>query len=149
TPWSNGNYVVSSGVWNGSRGAVTWGNGSTGVSGTVSDVNSLAGSGYIVVLRNANYLVVNSGWNEDRGAVTWGDGNTGVSGPVSDANSLVGGNPRGGVGNFGITLLTNGNYAVRTVGWDGGRGRVTWGDRSTGVRGIVLAANSLRGEPGG
>src|SRR5207244_4639690 len=49
TPLSNGNYVVNSGFWNANRGAVTWGNGSTGVSGTVSDVNSLAGSGYIVV----------------------------------------------------------------------------------------------------
>src|SRR5260370_21691959 len=43
-PVSNGNYVVVSQLWNGNRGAVTWGNGSTGVTGTVSDANSLVGS---------------------------------------------------------------------------------------------------------
>ena len=41
---SNGNYVVESPCWNGSRGAATWGNGSTGMSGTVSAANSLVGS---------------------------------------------------------------------------------------------------------
>src|SRR6202007_598536 len=41
---SNGNYVVLSSNWNGNRGAVTWGNGSTGISGPVSDNNSLVGS---------------------------------------------------------------------------------------------------------
>src|SRR5262249_12541483 len=41
TPLSNGNYVVGFPSWNGNRGAATWVNGSTGVSGTVSETNSL------------------------------------------------------------------------------------------------------------
>ena len=44
TPLSNGNYVVESPYWNGNRGAATWGNGSTGISGTISAANSLVGS---------------------------------------------------------------------------------------------------------
>jgi hypothetical protein len=48
TPLSNGNYVVGSPYWNGGypngRGAVTWGNGSIGVSGTISGANSLIGN---------------------------------------------------------------------------------------------------------
>ena len=44
TPLTNGNYVVGSPYWNGRRGAATWGNGSTGMSGTVSAANSLVGS---------------------------------------------------------------------------------------------------------
>src|SRR5262249_1500879 len=65
---SNGNYVVRSPVWSGQRGAVTWGSGTVGVSGAVSDANSLVGSnpgdqvGYfgITALSNGNYLVVSA-----------------------------------------------------------------------------------------
>ena len=85
---SNGNYVVDSRFWNGSRGAVTWGNGSTGVSGTVSAANSLVGSnpgdyvGGVMVtpLSNGNYVVESPNWNGNRGAATWGNGSTGISG---------------------------------------------------------------------
>ncbi|MFN8440810.1 MAG: hypothetical protein U0175_08580 [Caldilineaceae bacterium] len=44
TALGNGNYVVSNPGWNSRRGAVTWGNGATGVSGEVSSSNSLVGS---------------------------------------------------------------------------------------------------------
>ncbi len=69
TALSNGNYVVSSIFWDhGSAtnaGAVTWGNGGGGTSGTVSASNSLVGShvndqvGYqgIIELSNGNYVV--------------------------------------------------------------------------------------------
>jgi hypothetical protein len=43
-PFINGNYLVQSQNWNGRRGAVTWGSGSAGVSGPVSQDNSLVGS---------------------------------------------------------------------------------------------------------
>jgi hypothetical protein len=148
---TNGNYVVNSASWNGNRGAVTWGNGTTGVRGVVSETNSLVGTnsgdlaGYIVALRNGNYLVVDEGWNGDRGAVAWGSGSTGIAGAISEANSVVGGNAKDAVGNYGVILLSNGNYVVRTLGWNGGRGAVTWGDSSTGVRGIVSAENSIVG----
>src|SRR5207237_8145368 len=102
-PLSNGNYLVGSPDWNGGRGAVTWGNGSTGISGTISDQNSLVGSspgdavgagiaplnlserGFVVtLLTNGNYVVSSSFWNgpyfNARGAVTWGNGTTGTSG---------------------------------------------------------------------
>ena len=44
TVLSNGNYVVTSLAWSGSRGAVTWGSATVGVSGIVSAANSLVGS---------------------------------------------------------------------------------------------------------
>jgi hypothetical protein len=41
---SNGNYVVDSPNWNGQRGAVTWGDGTIGITGTVDASNSLIGA---------------------------------------------------------------------------------------------------------
>ena len=98
---NNGNYVVASLYWNSNRGAATWGNGSTGISGIVSVANSLVGSnpgdfvgnGGITALSNGNYVVESPGWNGGLGAATWGDGSTGITGTVSAANSLVGSNP--------------------------------------------------------
>jgi hypothetical protein len=64
TVLSNGNYVVSSPEWNGDRGAVTWADGSTGISGVVSADNSLAGItfgdyvGRVYALTNGNYVVI-------------------------------------------------------------------------------------------
>ena len=103
-PLNNGNYVVGSPDWNGGTynglGAVTWGNGSTGVSGVVSDTNSLVGTNpsdkvgtFITPLSDGNYVVSSPFWNGGLGAVTWGNGSRGTSGPVSAANSLVGSNP--------------------------------------------------------
>src|SRR5262249_32460369 len=99
----NGNYVVSSSNWNGTRGAATWGSGTTGVSGVVSATNSLIGSSAgdfvgdgVFALQNGNYVVGSPSWNSDRGAATWGSGTTGVTGAVSAANSLVGTTPAAG-----------------------------------------------------
>src|SRR5207245_651756 len=133
-PLSNGNYVVGSPDWNRNRGAVTWGNGSTGISGTVSAANSLTGTnpsdyvgGYGVTrLSNGNYVVNSASWNGNRGAVTWGNGSTGISGTVSAANSLVGSNPCDPVGRSCVTPLSNGNYVVVSPSWNGKRGAVTW-----------------------
>ncbi len=44
TALTNGNYVVDSSLWNNGTGAVTFGNGMTGVMGTISSANSLVGS---------------------------------------------------------------------------------------------------------
>src|SRR5450759_3934516 len=63
---SNGNYVVESGYWNVSAGAVTWGDGATAgtrLAGTISSTNSVVGavSGSIsappTILSNGNYVV--------------------------------------------------------------------------------------------
>src|SRR5262249_41459994 len=115
---SNGNYVVVSANWSGNRGAATWGDGTTGVRGTVSEANSLVGSDTIdqvgstvTRLSNANYVVLSANWSGNRGAATWGDGTTGVRGTVSEANSLVGSDPNDQVGSA-LTRLSNGNYVV-------------------------------------
>ncbi len=98
---TNGNYVVRSQNWSGNRGAATWGNGASGISGVVSDQNSLVGSSAgdkvsyngVVALTNGNYVVASENWNGNRGAATWGNGASGSSGVVSDQNSLVGDSP--------------------------------------------------------
>jgi hypothetical protein len=149
---NNDNYVVSSLLWNGSRGAVTWGSGTTGVSGDVSDTNSLVGTdpndqvgSAVTVLSISNYVIQSPSWSGNRGAVTWGDGTMGVSGLISNANSLVGTNTTDRVGYDGITALSNGNYLARSPFWSESRGAVTWGSGATGVRGAVSADNSLVG----
>ncbi len=173
TALSNGNYVVPSPYWdNGSAadaGAATWGNGSTGVSGVVSATNSLVGSTAgdrvgdgsggpsVWALSNGNYVVTSPNWDNgtaaDAGAVTWGSGASGVSGPVSAANSLVGSTAGDWVGYYGVTALSNGNYVVRSPGWDNGAaadaGTVTWGNGTTGTAGVASAANSLVGGAAG
>jgi hypothetical protein len=162
TPLSNGNYVVTTPSWNGNRGAVTWGDGTAGVTGAVGAGNSLVGTNpndfvggfdgvtgtYVTALANGNYVVQSPGWNGNRGAVTWGDGRAGVTGPVAAANSLVGSSPDDlvGGGPYGfVTALANGNYVVVSAGWNGSRGAVTWGDGTAGVTGTVDASNSLVG----
>ncbi len=174
TALTNGNYLVGSPLWdNGAAtnaGAVTWGSGTTGISGVVSSVNSLVGSttndvvgmtwygDAITELTNGNYVVSSLFWNNgavtDAGAVTWGSGTAGVSGVVSSANSLVGSNVvdvvgDGGGGYSGVTALANGNYVVRSTNWHNGAvadaGAVTWGSGTAGVSGVVSSANSLVG----
>ena len=172
TALSNGNYVVASQNWGNGSGAVTWGSGTTGVSGTVSASNSLVGSmandqvgnatssafgspriAAVTALSNGNYVVASPYWSNGSlagvGAVTWGDGTKGVSGTVSASNSLVGSTANDSVGNLGVTALSNGNYAVASPYWHNGSlanaGAVTWVSGTTGITGTVSASNSLVG----
>ena len=149
---SNGNYVVDSSNWNGYRGAVTWGNGTSGVSGAVSASYSLVGSqtgdfvgDYVSVLSNGNYVVGSPNWSNRTGAATWGNGATGVSGEISANNSLVGSTAGDSVGGWGVDTLSNGNYVVVSPNWNGNFGAVTWGNGTSGVSGVVSANNSLVG----
>jgi hypothetical protein len=103
---SNGNYVVRSSSWDNGAvtnvGAVTWGRGTTGVTGVVSAANSLVGStagdfiglSFLTVISNGHYVVASPAWDNgaivDAGAVTWGSGTTGATGVISADNSLVG-----------------------------------------------------------
>lgn len=117
-PLANGNYVVSSPIWDfgavADVGAATWANGTTGLTGPVTASNSLygttaddqvgiqhpkrasftAGRSGITALENGNYVVPSMEWDSpsaaDVGAVTWANGATGVSGPVTMSNSLHG-----------------------------------------------------------
>ena len=164
TALPDGNFVVDSFFWNGGRGAVTWVNGTTGLSGPVSSLNSLVGTlpgattagdavglGDIYVLTNGNYVVSSPGWNGSRGAVTFGSGSAGVVGAVSAGNSLVGSSPGDRIGSVpqgsfdNIVNLTNGNFVVPSPTWNGNRGAVTWANGTTGITGTISAANSLIG----
>ncbi len=162
---ANGNYVVSSDVWDRgtvvNAGAVTWGSGTSGVSGVVSTANSLVGSqtqdrvgnGGVQPLVNGHYVVQSRNWANGAivgaGAVTWGSGTSGVVGSVSSANSLVGGRADDQVGFGGVVALANGHYVVISPYWNNGTiasaGAVTWGDGSLGIKGLVSSANSLVG----
>ena len=171
TALSNGNYVVASPAWDdivgptADVGAVTWGNGATGTSGAVTDLNSLVGttltdnvgSGGVTALTNGNYVVASPGWDDNIvptinvGAVTLGDGATGATvGAVTDSNSLIGTTDSDQVGVGGVTALTNDNYIVDSPFWANGAvpraGAVTWGDGTAGSTvGAVTAGNSLVG----
>lgn len=165
-PLANGNYVVASGAWdNGATtnaGAITFGSGTSGVSGEVSATNSLvgvtasdtlgqedrsvtplSGGGYVVSCQNCDIDgVVNSG------SVTVAP-STGISGVLSGANSL-----RGGIGamgtsnNFSVTALSDGNAAFVNSTWRTATantvGSVTW-IPATGITGVVDASNSFLG----
>jgi Repeat of unknown function (DUF5650)/Carboxypeptidase regulatory-like domain len=161
---SNGNYVVLSQQWDRGgitdAGAATWGNGTTGITGPVSDANSLVGSSPFdlvgtsgAALTNGNYVVSSPEWNDgsnlDSGAATWGNGAAGVRGEITPQNSLTGAGPGQEVGSGGITPLTNGNYLVSSPEWDAAgateAGAVTWANGQTGLAGQVTPANSLVG----
>ncbi|MEQ9667645.1 CHAT domain-containing protein [Coleofasciculus sp. G2-EDA-02] len=166
---TNGNYVVRSSNWDNpdtgatDAGAVTWGDGSVGITGEVTPTNSLVGTqtddqvgiGNVVVLTNGNYVVSSSFWNNpdtgasQAGAVTWGDDSVGITGAVTPNNSLVGTQADDQVGNGGVVALTNGNYVVSSENWNNGgltsAGAVTWGDGTTGITGTVTPDNSLVG----
>jgi hypothetical protein len=127
TALTNGNYVVSTQNWDNAAvanaGAATWGNGTTGISGTVSPANSLVGStasdnvgfGGVTALTNGQYVVRSQNWNNaavaDAGAVTWGNGTAGISGAVSTTNSLVGLVTSSGLGAIATDNVNNHFYA--------------------------------------
>ena len=166
-PLANGNYVVRSRMWDGAAadvGAVTFCNGTTGCTGTVSSSNSLVGttlndqaggSTGMVELTNGGYVVATRLWNgaaADVGAVTFCNGTTGCTGAISSANSLVGTALNDQVGSGVSVALTNGNYVVASPLWNGAAadvGAVTWCSGTTGCTGPVTAGNSLIGSSTG
>jgi hypothetical protein len=165
----NGNYLVFSPLWNGKRGAVTWGSGTAGVTGTISAANSLIGGGPgdavggrattfvsgVTALPNGNYVVVSPDFGGGKGAATWGNGTTGATGIVSSANSLVGSLAGDQVGNSfpNVTVLSNGNYVVNSPDWKGKLGAVTWASGTSGAsldgQHTLDAQNSIEGTVAG
>ena len=157
---TNGNYIVKSPSWSRDIGAVTFGNGMTGITGTISTDNSLVGTQRIgipqdrvgerqfAVLVNGNYAVASEKWFDSRGAVTFINGQTGITGEISAANSLTGSSPGDLVG-FSLSALTNGNYVVSSPSWDKGTianvGAATFCRGTIGCQGVVFAGNSLTG----
>lgn len=166
TALSNGNYVVRSTSWdNGAitnAGAITWGNGTTGISGLVSASNSLVGSqttdiigSYgVTALDNGNYMVISQSWNNgtivQAGAVTWANGTTGISGAITPSNSLVGSSINDRVGSGYIYSLANGNFIItsREIDYGGlaNSGAITMGNGSSGISGTINSCNSVLGE---
>ncbi len=165
----NGNYVVSSPAWDSgpatNAGAATFGSGSTGVSGAVSQINSLVGStaddqvgnAGITALSNGNYVVSSRDWDNgaasNAGAATFGSGISGISGAVSAANSLVGSTTGDAVGGAGVVALAGGNHVVSSPDWDSGAatnaGAATFAAGSIGISGPVSPTNSLVGSTTG
>jgi len=164
TALTNGNYVISSSLWDkggiSNVGAVTWGDGLGGTIGVISGANSLIGSKsgdnvgiVITALTNGNYVIGSPNWDNgttvtNAGAATWVNGSTGAAGTINATNSLVGPMPNDKVGTA-ITALSNGNYIVNSPTWDNGAtvdaGATTWGNGTSGTSGTVNAANSLIG----
>ncbi len=166
---SNGNYVVCSQSWdNGAivdAGAATWGNGTTGTSGAVSTANSLVGStggdhvgyGYpgLTALSNGNYVVSSFDW--DNGAIVERRGSdVGQRDDRHQRRGIDGQQPGGQhrprprrlrlpwrVGAEQRQLCG----AQRVLGQRRNRdaGAMTWGSGTTGLSGVVSAANSLVG----
>ncbi|MCU1396175.1 MAG: hypothetical protein JWM34_4603 [Ilumatobacteraceae bacterium] len=149
TTLSNHNYVVSDPAWSVGAskdiGAVTWGDGNSGVSGVVGTGTSLVGSAAgdsvgvrVLALTNGNYVVESPSWASggiaDAGAVTWEPGSSSGSrtiGPVSATNSFVGTTAGDFIGSDGVAL-SNGDYVIDSPGWNRAgaahAGAVTWRD---------------------
>lgn len=164
TVLANGNFLVSNPRWdNGSivdAGAVTFGSGDTGITGVVSENNSLVGTQAMdavgfpapLALRNGNYVVLSSGWDRgasvDAGAATFGVGSTGVAGTISSANSLIGTRAGDRVGARALALA-GGDYLVLSPLWDDGPlvdvGAATFASGIVGLIGEVAGNNSLLG----
>jgi len=106
TALSNGTYVVSVPDWdNGAiadAGAATFGSGTTGISGSISDANSLVGSTAedavssfgITALTNGDYVVSSPFWDNEAimnaGAISYGSGTGGTVGEITSTNSFLG-----------------------------------------------------------
>ena len=118
----------------GGAGAVFLYNGQTGAL-----ISTLFGAYFVTPLTNGNFVATGAA------SATWGSGTTGVNGTVSAANSLIAAGSSAQGTTVAVTSLSNGNYVVSFIGWNGNLGAVTWGNGTTGTTGIVSAANSLVG----
>jgi len=167
-PLRNGNYVVATPGWdNGgiiNAGAVTWGDGTQGVAGAISPLNSLVGTspydsiglgaGFgVTPLADGNYVIESPGWNHDGlseiGAVTWADGSAPIVGEVTPENSLIGVAGYDYVGGGGAVALPNGDYVVVSQQWNLGNtvgaGALTYVPGGGPWSGVVSIVNSLFG----
>ncbi len=164
---ANGNYVVISENWNLNRGAVTWGNGTTGTSGIVDVSNSLVGSTAsdyvgtegVAVLPSGDYVVATPHWTNPSsvivGAVTFRNGQSGAGAAISSSNSLVGIQSGDGAGldghnsnlGGGIYPLLNSDYIVRSSYFSNGNisraGAVSLSKPGTRLVGPISSQNSV------
>lgn len=112
TALTNGNYMVSSSTTdNGAivdAGSVTWGDGASGITGTVSLANSLMGSTLSdglsssaqTALANGNFIARTSTYDNgaisNAGSVAYMAGNAPIVGTLTPSNSVVGNTASGG-----------------------------------------------------
>ncbi|MFN0079729.1 MAG: choice-of-anchor D domain-containing protein [Prosthecobacter sp.] len=103
----------------------------------------------ILTLSNGNYLVVDPDYDApgpiaNVGAVSLYSGSSGAL-----ISTLTGSSSGDQIGSGGVMLLSTTAYLVQSPVWDNGAaanaGAVTWGSNSSGVSGVVSAANSLVG----
>jgi len=128
TVLTNGNYVISSPLWdNGldeNTGAVTFGNGEGGTVGVISAANSLIGAlpgrgmkQLVTPLENGNFVVQTGVASDDLGLfsgyLTVVNGTAPTTGIIDDANSLKGENPDYLLGYSTLIPLTNGNFVAQ------------------------------------
>ena len=165
TALSNGNYVVCSPSWDKdsiiNAGAVSWGDGNSGLTGVINSANSLignldndeVGSGGATALTNGNYVINSYHWNNGTipkvGAITWSSGTKIISGNIDSSNSMIGNSANDSIGFGGVKALTNGNFVVSSYNWDNdskiNAGAATWGDGNKIIKGYINSANSLLG----
>ncbi len=120
-----------------------------------STTSDQVGSHSVTALSTGNYVVSSPQWDEDTtadvGAVSFCQGSAGCIGVVSAMNSLIGSTANDAVGNNEVTILSNGNYVVKTFLWDNpigpivDVGAITLGDGTTGTVGLISADNSILG----
>ncbi len=154
---TGGKLVIFSPNWNSAAGAITWADGTSGISGVVSASNSLVGAtsndrvgnSGINVLAGAKYYVATDAWNSSAGAITWVDPTAPPVGLVSSTNSLVGSSANDHVGGGGVFNLGAGKSLIFSPNWSSDRGAVTWFDQAAGTVGVVGAGNSLVGSTAG
>lgn len=153
----NGNYVVTSPQWAMDLGAVTWGSGSTGVTGVVGTHNSMIGKpgdrlgSACLALASGNYVVTSPGWDngpsQNVGAARCINGAIATTDTISTANSLIGTASTGIDGNL-IALDSNKYIISNSVANNGSlteAGAVTLAWAIPGSNGFVDTCNSVFG----
>jgi uncharacterized protein DUF5650 len=169
---ANGNAVVLSPFWdNGDvvdAGAATWIDGAMGLTGVLSQTNSLVGTttgdaiggagvfeGFSE-LRGDRYAILSPAWSSPVGAhigaITWADSATGIAGTISSSNSLIG-SSTDDLAFAKVTTLANGNWIVAAPRWSNGdaagAGAVTWIQAGDPLTGTISITNSLVGTTAG
>ena len=129
-PLANGNFVVNNFSWHNNDGAVTWGNGDTGVDGIVSAANSLVGTPMenvtgAIALPNGNYFTITYPPVGSAGADTeiWASGTTGIAGTVPLATGVS-------VAGYSANVLPNSSYIVGGTWFNGATGSTLDGQNS-------------------
>ena len=169
---ANGNAVVLSPSWDNGpvidAGAATWIDGTTGLTGVISQANSLVGTAAgdaiggagvydaFAELPGGRYAILSPGWSSPEtahvGAVTWASSATGIAGTVSPSNSLVG-SSTDDLRSAHVVSLSNGNWVVAAPSWTNGDaaavGAATWISSSSPLTGAISTANSLVGATAG